>query len=334
VLAETNKALQDSGITSFAQLKTKYSQTGDPKNVTDSLHLYVAYHILADAKYLADIITGPSHPTLAPLEVVTSKLDGQTVLINDVDFNGTHEAGIVLDRAASDISATNGVVHKASAHFTIKIRKAIPVYWDIADFPEIRKLPAYFRKQNYNFNPGSIKDITWEKNAITYTYSTSSSFPMYYNDYMVIPLGTAAARNLWIEFRTPLLVKGRYKMWICYRQQSQSGGDAASNPIQVFFNGEPLPRLLNCAGLSAKVPAGTPGELEALGWKYYTDVVSNLYPGRLIGIVDVPITDRHVVRLQGTNGGQNTNNLDMIHFIPVSEPQIRPIFRRDGAIIP
>jgi uncharacterized surface protein with fasciclin (FAS1) repeats len=333
VLAESNQALLDSNITSYAQLKTKYSQTNDPKNVTDSLHLYVAYHILLDAKYLADIISGPSHTTLAPLEVVTSRLDGQTVLINDVDFNGTHEQGITLERAASDISATNGVIHKATSHFTIKVRKPVPVYWDISDFPEIRKLPAYFRKQQYVFQYGSIKDITWEKGSITYAYSTSSSFPMFNNDYMVIPLGTASARNLWCELRTPLLVKGRYKVWICYRQQSASGGDAASNPIQVSFNGEPLPRLLNCAGLSAKVPAGTPGELEALGWKYYTDVVSNLYPGRLIGIIDVPITDRHVIRLQGTNGGQNTNNLDMIHLIPVNENQIRPVFKRDGTLI-
>ncbi|HLO38524.1 MAG TPA: fasciclin domain-containing protein, partial [Lacibacter sp.] len=44
-IAETNKALADSGITSYAALKTKYSNTGNPKNLNDSLHLYVAYHI-------------------------------------------------------------------------------------------------------------------------------------------------------------------------------------------------------------------------------------------------------------------------------------------------
>jgi len=39
VLAETNKALQDSGILRYAAPKAKYSQTGDPKKATDSAHL-------------------------------------------------------------------------------------------------------------------------------------------------------------------------------------------------------------------------------------------------------------------------------------------------------
>src|SRR5215203_559247 len=146
VFAETNKALQDSAINSYSALKSKYSQTGNPKNPSDSLYLYVAYHINPNANYLADIVTTSSLTTLAPLEVLTPKLDEQAVLLNDLDFNGVHEKGILLDRSTSDNSATNGVLHTATAHFAIKNRLPTPVYWDVADFPEVRKLPSVFRK--------------------------------------------------------------------------------------------------------------------------------------------------------------------------------------------
>ena len=75
VLAETNQALADSGITSYSALFAKYSNTGNPKNPLDSLYIYVAYHIIPEAKYLADIASASSHFTLQPLEVLTSKLE-------------------------------------------------------------------------------------------------------------------------------------------------------------------------------------------------------------------------------------------------------------------
>jgi len=63
VFAESNQALADSGINSFAQLKTKYSQTGNPLNTNDSLHMYVAYHISDGLKFLGDIIGTATHET-------------------------------------------------------------------------------------------------------------------------------------------------------------------------------------------------------------------------------------------------------------------------------
>jgi uncharacterized surface protein with fasciclin (FAS1) repeats len=114
VIVESNSVLNKAGFANYDALKKRYSNTGNPRSKTDSLNLYVAYHVLPGIKYLADIISAASHVTKIPLEVVTSKLDGQTVLINDVDFNGIHEQGIELDRSLSDNSATNGVLHAAS----------------------------------------------------------------------------------------------------------------------------------------------------------------------------------------------------------------------------
>lgn len=203
LLAESNQALADSGITSYAQLKARYSNTGNPALATDTLHLYVAYHILSGIKFLGDIILSQSHTTFAPQEVVSSKLINQEVLINDDEFNGIHEPGILLRRTTSDLQATNGVIHDAKSHFNLKYRKPTAVFWDVSDFAEIRKLPAYFRRATApNFtkpteadNP--IADITWPlpKNTgtslLTYSFSASSSITNYacYNDINIMPLG-------------------------------------------------------------------------------------------------------------------------------------------------
>jgi uncharacterized surface protein with fasciclin (FAS1) repeats len=337
VFAETNQALRDTGINSYADLKARYSTKNNPKDPEDSLYLYVAYHIITNANYLADLVTAPSHTTLAPLEVVTSTLDEQSVLINDLEFNGVHEKGIELERTLSDNSATNGVLHTATGHFAIKVRQPVAVYWDVADFPEIRKLPAYFRKREFSFAQGSLKDITWEINSLTYRFTgvNSTNFFVHWGDYLEVPLGlTNSARNKWVEFRTPLLVKGRYKVWICYRAQKASNNNPVF-PTQVSFNGEALSRFVD---FGTGAPAGTAGEIEALGWKRYTDAtggLANTMAGRLVGTIDVKTTDRHVLRMAAlSGGGQNQNNLDMIHFIPINMDQLSPRFRKDGTTIP
>ena len=157
VIAESNKALADSGITSYAQLKAKYSKTGNPANANDSLHMYVAYHIFTEARYLADIVSSVSIPTLEPLEVVTPSLQGETVLLNDIVFNNIHEPGIPLDRAKSDVSANNGVVHTATAHFAVKLRVPVRIDFDVAEQTELMNMPNVYRQARADIiSPPSI----------------------------------------------------------------------------------------------------------------------------------------------------------------------------------
>ena len=99
VFAESNKALADSGFASYAALKAKYSKTGNPANLNDSLNMYVAYHISPGLKFLGDIITVPTHETYLPQEVVSIKLVDQDVLINEDEFNGVVEKGIKITSA-------------------------------------------------------------------------------------------------------------------------------------------------------------------------------------------------------------------------------------------
>lgn len=337
VIAESNRALADSGITTYAQLKAKYSQTGNPALANDSLHMYVAYHVTEGLKFLGDIIGTATHETWLPQEVISVKLIDQEVVINEDEFNGVLEIGVRLDRSKSDIAATNGVWHDAKAHFMVKFRKPTALYWDVSSFTEIMKLPAYYKRANYNFarpteadNP--IKDHYWGwgplagTNTLSYIYSASSSITnfAYNNDINMLPMGLPN-RPVWWEMKTPPIIKGRYKVWVCYRQQKQS---SSSNMLcQVEVNGTLMQRTMN---FTETRPAGTDAELEAIGWKRYTENTSNLWAARQVGVIDFTTTKQQTIRITPLVGTQNNNNLDMIHFIPVDENQILPRFKPDG----
>lgn len=340
VIAESNQALADSGILSYAALKARYSQTGNPALATDSLNMYVAYHVSPGLKFLGDIISTPTHDTWLPQEVISIKLIDQDVVVNQDVFNGVLEIGVKLNRAKSDLAATNGVWHDAKAHFMVKYRKPTALYWDVSSFEEIMKLPAYYKRANYNFvrpteadNP--IKDHYWGwgplagTNTLTYTYSAASSITNYaYNsDINMLPMGLPN-RPVWWEMRTPPIIKGKYKVWLCYRQQKQS---SSSNMLcQVEVNGVLMQRTMN---FTETRPAGTDAELEAIGWKRYTENTSNLWAAKQVGVIDFTTTKQQIIRITPLVGTQNNNNLDMIHFIPIDQDQILPRFRPDGTMI-
>ena len=340
VFAESNQVLADSGFNSYAALRTKYSQTGNPANVRDSLNIYVAYHISSGLKFLGDIITTPTHETLQPQEVISVKLIDQNVVLNQDEFNGVVEKGITINREKSDVAASNGVWHDVAAHFMVKFRKPTALYWDVSSFEEIRKLPAFYRRANYNFvRPTEadrpIRDHYWGwgplagTNALSYIFSTTGSISnfAFNSDINMLPMGLPN-RPPWWEMRTPPIIKGKYKVWICYRQQRQS---SSSNMLcQVTVNGTVMQRTMNFCDTR---PAGTDSELEAIGWKRFTENTSNLWAARLVGVIDFETTKQQIIRITALVGTQNNNNLDMIHFIPVEQDQILPRFRPDGTMI-
>ncbi|WP_164891189.1 fasciclin domain-containing protein [Botryobacter ruber] len=327
VLAESDETLKEAGFESFEQLKNRYSTTGDPKNPSDSLYLYVAYHILPRNSYVADLITAPSHETLAPLEVITTRLEGTDLKLNADEFAGVREPGALVNRDQSDFSATNGVMHDIEDHFRIKVRKPTAVFWEVTDQPELRKMVSVFRQlpgTSTQITPGSLSEVSWPKGNLVYV--TSSGDRHAYYDYFSINIRPAVVPE--VTFKTPLLVKGKYKVWVCYRRVN-------ANDIQGFFNGEPLPRLFGLNPTPGYPGGGvTPEEAEAQGWKLYTEPTDSRYVGRMIGVIDVKTTDRHDFRMLGlTNRGGSTGNafrLDMIHFIPIDQNQILPRFQQDG----
>jgi len=364
VIAQTDSVYNVAGFSNYASVVAKYSNTGNPKLPTDSLHLYMDNHIVYGAKYLADIILDAAQRTLAPSQVLTTKLSGQTVLINDDTFNGVYEPGFMLNRPYSDVSANNGVVHDASKNFVIKVRYPYAVFFDVCAVPDIMKNTAVYKKATYIYTTDAdmqnVADIKFSgpissntANTPQYIYGTGqgTSKTSYNIDVFKCPLSApGGSYPNWVEFRTPLLVRGQYKVWvgIFVQQQSTSNGGtqcevAASMGLDGTTNRDPLlnARTLNFItkrpGLTKTVNGVSVTDVdaeEAIGFKSYMASTAGAQVARLMGVVNITTTGRYWFRLTAINGSQTTNNIDMIQFIPANANQQIPKFNPDGSIVP
>lgn len=361
VIVESDSLFNTIGINNFNDLKSRYSTKNDPTNPADSLWLFVAYHISNDGKYLEDIIGSSSIYTLAPKEIISTKYTNNKILLNEDEFNGVFEPGAELNRAKSDITASNGVLHESKNNFSIKVRRQVPVYFDLATSPEL-KIALGSSYQNGVLplvNNGKIIASSIEFNNLSHSQlgshkydfninSSTGTRPWVNNDILNLSICAAnTARAKYVDIKTPYLVKGRYKVWICY-----VAANTNSPVLQVLFNPgkidqQILPNLvdlrsgLDLSGVTTAM-ANDPNAdnlMLAQGYKRYMATTLetnengvkgikqvnttgwNLNAGRLAGIITVETTDRHVIRLDAVSGGctNNYNWLDMIHFIPADD---------------
>ncbi|WP_443938984.1 fasciclin domain-containing protein [Pedobacter sp. MW01-1-1] len=370
VILESDSAINAAGYPNYAALKAKLSKTGNPKSHTDSLWMYVAYHLSTGASYSADIVSSSSINTLAPAEIVTTKLAGTKILLNDDEFNGVKEPGVELNRSRADITASNGVFHEVKDFYKIKPRFPTGVFFDIGDQPELRALPNWRTPgqtvnliQNGKFITEGIRGDKIPTQAINYTTATlplDASGRSYANQ-DVIQFNASTSnnqRNYWIEIRSPMLVKGKYKIWICYTYNvngplAQVGMDVGTSQEQLLPNLVDFTQQLTSSGVpdaSSTLPS-TDGLMLANGFKRYLATVSEtnengikglqpntgngwkIMPGKLVGTADIKTTDKHWLRLSFLRGNNNNiMNIDMIHFIPVDDDQNYPRFSPSGAV--
>ncbi|MFB6340810.1 fasciclin domain-containing protein [Saccharicrinis sp. FJH62] len=339
VMAVSNNAFAASGINSYDDLKAKYSDTGDPTNPKDSLYLHMAYHILdSTLMYVSDfasINSTAGYFTKAPLEVITIKVDGSEVLVNEDEFRGVVEKGFAIDRDASDNTANNGVFHSMTADFFIKVRFPSRIHWEVTDQFEIKKIPGVYRKQGVNLEMGQLADIQWypENYTIYYNAPAGDYYGNVLNDRLQAYIRPEVIK--WIQFRTPIVVKGTYKVWICTRNVYPASG--RRKPIFfVYVDDEKLPIIIdNSETLNENE---SDGELELRGFKRYPynpadsleqnytrHTIAQRYTGQLAGTIDFRTTGRHWIKFVAISAyAGNELWLDQIHIIPVEEDQVWP----------
>ncbi|MBN2744135.1 MAG: fasciclin domain-containing protein [Marinilabiliaceae bacterium] len=355
-----------SGITSYEALRETYLSPVDASG-HDSLYYYMAYHVLPkQMKFVSDLISDKVVKTASPSEVLTVKTSGTTVLINDDTFAGIYEPGFMVNRQASDVSVGNGVLHVMNSNFAIKARYPFPVYWEVTDMLEIKKMPGVYKKAYQTITHGQLADVTWEPTTATIGYSApftvSGTRHCVNDDVFEIYLRPEVVKS--ITFKTPTLVKGSYKVWIASRNVPSS---SRMPKFYVYFNGESTNRIIDCA----KAPdrdktlniAPTDAELNLANFKVYqynpydwytTDplaIETNIESGKKLnwlgsnawgrsacqyaGTVVVNETGTHTLKFEAISGGASSYLwLDQIHFIPVEENQNWPrINTLDGSYV-
>ncbi|SHG46995.1 Uncaracterized surface protein containing fasciclin (FAS1) repeats [Flavobacterium fluvii] len=336
VLAQTNDVFTKAGFNSLADLKARYSKSTDPMNPADSLNLFVQYHVVPQLNYLADLATTPVFVTKAPLEVISSKLIKDVIYLNRDVFNGILEEGVPILRAPSDVTTSNGVLHYVDGHFTIKKRLPSPVYFDVCDQPEFAANVANYRKStgaSFGIPPGGFADITWTGSK-TYTLDWNNYGGAVNGDLIrATRFRTGSGGLNDIEYKTPVIIKGRYKIWVSYRAHA-----SGSSNTKVFFNGEQTSRILNMKEFPndpSVVATGIVDRVyESQGYKrhIFPFVKGDAMVSRLVGIVEVTTTGRHLIKFNtdaGTSSGSaDADRIDLIEFRPVDIDQIWPKFKK------
>lgn len=330
VLVQTDEVFRNSDLNTIEDLKTKYSHLNDPMNPLDSLNLFVAYRILPGLNYLADLAVTPAALTKAPLEVISFKLVVDSILINQETFNGVLEKGVEINRSLSDVTASNGVLHYVKDNFFIKKRFPLPVYFDLGDQPEIRQLSSVFRKPGnfVSLKKSELSGVDWpDDQSLTYLAAAIGNSAYLDRAWHGDVVELLRFRNGFLDpitFDTPVIIKGKYKVWVSYRQNQRS-----SAATQVSFNGEPLSRMINFREYGNTTEPER--VLESQGYKRHIDPSTNRFNCRLVGIVDVPTTGRHKLTFEAIQDSSNGQTwIDVVEFRPIDMDQLYPKFQAGG----
>ena len=137
----------------------------------------------------------------------------------------------------------------------------------------------------------------------------------------------------WIEFKTPVLVPGTYKVWFSYR-----GLTTVQQIRNIFKQDGQEDQVLGVISTSYNKSPGTYGltdynneffQKQLLeGYRYQMinsqRFWSNSNNCQALGIIQVFTTGQHTLRMEPLNSSQFSTWWDQILFIPVDEDQIWP----------
>jgi len=330
-LSPDTKALSLDTIKNKLLVRLRKNQP-DEKSDNMLLSQFADYHFIPSLKYIGDLLYASALESTVRNQSLSFKLNGLTLLVNYYEIGSTIEPGVVLNRSSeySDLACSNGVVHYIGGHIEIKNRSAYRVYWDMATQPEIMASKD-FRKPNINigYAPADLSEVEWGGPAINNVYYstngayTSTSLDLknqhIYGDAMRFRFSPTI--NSWFEWKLPLLVAGKYKVWVCWRREQTTTFRAIFR--QEGRDDQVLPYVFNLADY---YPSGTVEENLANGWKIYpakggTGGVMN---SRILGTIVVESTGRHTFRFEDLTGRSGESSWDMIQFIPVDEDQLWP----------
>ncbi len=326
VFVESDEVLAGTtiNINSYQDLYDKYCNTGDPTDPTDSLYLYMAYHCINSCSYMADLIQQTAIVTLAPNEVVTIIDKSDSIIINQTTIAGTTYLGANIIEDNSDNICYNGVFHELNGDVYIRVLSPTAVFWDPTTQPEMMSLTGIYKDQITNtwFSSDALSEIDFGGTNTTIGYYAEGN--CIDGDCVDTYLRTAVVP--WIEFQTPVLIKGTYKLWVAYRYH------AYGNTIQTSWNGEELTKLFDIGVGGQTYSKIDEDEYYALGYKWYSEL--SMSSSRVccvyVGKVEVTSTGQQTLRFDALTNARGHLWLDQIQFIPEDDNQLWPKFDSQG----
>ena len=247
-LAVPNSVYQAAGINDVAGLRSYLASHSD--NETDAdLGNYIKYHFLPRQYTKDDLLSYESDDPEADEEtrIYDTQFTGQAITIGRHGGQDLINGDVPLVR--TNIQARNGLIHRVGSVMPVFHPKPVRVVWDFLNQPDIinyvnawgadNSLGNVFytpidntmrdvdlSDEHFDGNYGTITSFTYlanESKARTNTYrrvgykkdalsGAKSQYGAYMDNFMILNLGFAG----WIQFTTPTIIAGRYKVVLHY----------------------------------------------------------------------------------------------------------------------
>ena len=220
VFVVPNSVFQEHGISGIDELKQRFS--GVPNDIGSDFYKFVAYHIIQKDNDFGDLSTfpigtetvegtkGKNLETLAYKEFISvADINNQIVL------NPSDEV-LITDY---NIPGSNGYIHLVDNLLEISNPLRFGFEWEPTEWDEFRSIPFYQSEKVKNVDPAEFfifeeptEHVRWKTipaNGVTVRYeSIDVDWDRFKNDDGLYADFTANVG--WIEFDTPVIMKGRY----------------------------------------------------------------------------------------------------------------------------
>jgi uncharacterized surface protein with fasciclin (FAS1) repeats len=316
-------------------------------DTTNALYQYLAYHFMGKT-YSKDELF--KFQTEGQISIFDTKLRSQVITVQNINGVGTING--VANITRSGIKARNGVIHKINHILPVFEPDPVTIRWDFCNYADIesfvntygetRKLGELFsndisvkeyqidlsldqREGNngtissfiYQANKTSSSYASWRKvgffkcSYVSSTKKTVNKYGAYMNNLLTLNLGYAG----WIQFRTPTIIKGKYKVVFYY---------AGAPGLKSFYSSGSLTKFnLDDYQKSIYVWKGLPGKFVDDAKK--TDINANgIAADVLWDVLEFTESGSHTFKVTMMDINAKTNNTyrqmwDYIELVPIAE---------------
>ncbi|MFC0878265.1 fasciclin domain-containing protein [Saccharicrinis sp. FJH2] len=298
------------GVQSLDDLKTKIGvdQT-DYTNPDNLLNQYVAYHIVSQRQSydvlatFQDGVESKNINTLANKELINISKSDNGIWIN---YDETVQTGTRFIPFRNDITCKNGVLHEVDTWMPVATPPTTVIDWDLSNYADLAAICDYFQSPNGRGGSGTYEKVVpedevaayyWEAipltkpDVIKYVNNRNNDGAYYdckFYDHLEISTGAGG----WVEIKTPVIVKGTYKMTLFYVSYLSVN---SAGEMQCYMDND-----------------------TKLGSSFFvSNATSTRYSEKvLVNSITFDETDEHTLRIVGIDGKKL--ELDYIKFEPIN----------------
>jgi uncharacterized surface protein with fasciclin (FAS1) repeats len=335
------------GISSLNDLISHLQAGNDYTSKDNTLNQYVSYHFL-DKKYTkSELFTFQEENQIVLFD---TKLSSQVIAVQEL--NGVDQINGVATIIRNGIKARNGLIHKIDHIMPVYEPDPVTVRWDFCNYADIQSFvntygasknlgdlftsaltikdyPVDLSDDKRDGDFGTISSFSYVANTSKSPYSsfrkvgflkcpyysstqkTINKYGAYMDNLLVLNLGYAG----WVQFKSPTIVKGKYKVVIYY---------AGTPALKTFYtSGSSTKFNLDDYQKSVYIWKGLPAKFIAAANQSNANA-TGLASDVIWDVIEFDKSEGHTFKATMMDINAKTSSLyrqmwDYIEFIPITE---------------